>query len=122
MVGLLLLLEQLVPYERRWGMTWRHLWRRDLVFIAINGATLAMLGWGLAVLSIEVAAQSQGVAAAWPLWMQVVVGLLAFEALQYSTHASARSSTDPECRRASWGCARTGIRDSMRRFEARCFR
>jgi sterol desaturase/sphingolipid hydroxylase (fatty acid hydroxylase superfamily) len=86
MVPLLLLLEWLVPYERRWGMTWRHLWRRDLVFIAINGATLALISYGLAALSIEVAARSQGVAAAWPLWLQVVVGLVAFEALQYSTH------------------------------------
>jgi sterol desaturase/sphingolipid hydroxylase (fatty acid hydroxylase superfamily) len=86
MVVLLLLLEWLVPYERRWGMTWRHLWRRDLVFIALNGATLALIGWGLAALSIEVAAGSEGIAGAWPLWLQVVVGLLVFEALQYSTH------------------------------------
>jgi hypothetical protein len=81
LVSLLLVLEQLVPYERRWGMTWRHLWRRDLVFIALNGGTLALLGWGLAALSIEVAARSQGVAASWPLAVQVGVGLLAFEAL-----------------------------------------
>lgn len=86
MVPLLLLLEWRLPYQRRWGMTWRHLWRRDLVFIAINGATLALLGWALAALSIEVAARSQGVAASWPLWLQVVAGLLVFEALQYSTH------------------------------------
>jgi sterol desaturase/sphingolipid hydroxylase (fatty acid hydroxylase superfamily) len=86
MVPLLLVLEWLVPYERRWGMTWRHLWRRDLVFIAINGATLALLGWALAALSIEVAASAQGFAARWPLWLQIVVGLFVFEALQYSTH------------------------------------
>jgi len=86
MVALLLLLEWLVPYERRWGMTWRHLWRRDLVFIAMNGATLALLGWGLAALSIELAEVTQGPAAAWPLWLQVVAGLVAFEALQYTTH------------------------------------
>lgn len=86
MVPLLLLLEQLVPYERRWGMTWRHLLRRDLVFIAINGATLALLSYGLVALSIGVAAEADGIAAAWPLWLQVVVGLVAFEALQYSTH------------------------------------
>ena len=86
MVPLLLLLEWLVPYERRWGMTWRHLWRRDLVFIAMNGAVLVLLDWGLAALSIEAAEQRPGFAAAWPLWLQVVVGLLAFEALQYTTH------------------------------------
>jgi sterol desaturase/sphingolipid hydroxylase (fatty acid hydroxylase superfamily) len=86
MVALLLVLEWLVPYERRWGMTWRHLWRRDLVFIAMNGAVLGLLNVGLTALSIAVAAATDGRTASWPLWLQVVVGLLAFEALQYSTH------------------------------------
>jgi sterol desaturase/sphingolipid hydroxylase (fatty acid hydroxylase superfamily) len=86
MVALLLVLEWLVPYERRWGMTWRHLWRRDLVFIAMNGAVLGLLNVGLTALSIAVAAEAGGRAGTWPLWLQVVVGLVAFEALQYSTH------------------------------------
>jgi sterol desaturase/sphingolipid hydroxylase (fatty acid hydroxylase superfamily) len=88
MVPVLMLVEQWVPYERRWGMTWRHLLRRDLVFIAINGATLALLSYGLAALSIAVAAGAEGPVTAWPLWLQVVVGLVVFEALQYSTHRS----------------------------------
>lgn len=86
MVALLLVLEWQVPYERRWGMTWRHLWRRDLPFIAMNGAALGLINVGLTALSIEVAATSGGRLEGWPLWLQVVVGLLAFEALQYSTH------------------------------------
>jgi sterol desaturase/sphingolipid hydroxylase (fatty acid hydroxylase superfamily) len=86
MVAVLLLLEWLVPYERRWGMTWRHLLRRDLVFIVLNGVTLALLSYGLVALSIEVAAGTEGIAGAWPLWLQVMVGLFVFEALQYSTH------------------------------------
>lgn len=86
MVSGLLLLEWLVPYQRRWGMTWRHLVRRDLVFIAINGATLALLSQGLLALSIGVAAEADGLASTWPLWLQVVAGLVVFETLQYSTH------------------------------------
>jgi sterol desaturase/sphingolipid hydroxylase (fatty acid hydroxylase superfamily) len=86
MVPLLLLLEWRVPYQRRWGMTWRHLLRRDLVFVALNGATLALLSYGLVALSIGVAAESEGLVAGWPSWLQVVTGLVVFEALQYSTH------------------------------------
>lgn len=86
MVALLLVLEWRVPYERRWGMTWRHLWRRDLVFVAMNGAALALINYGLAALSIAVAAETGGRAGVWPLWLQVLVGLVAFEAMQYWTH------------------------------------
>ncbi|MCA9707365.1 MAG: sterol desaturase family protein [Myxococcales bacterium] len=97
LVGGLLLLEWLVPYRRLWRMTWRHLWRRDLVFIAINGATLAGLSYGLVALSIEVSAGTRGLITAWPLWSQVVVGLLAFETLQYTIHRWMHTS------RGAWG-------------------
>ncbi|MBL9102468.1 MAG: hypothetical protein JNL82_16020 [Myxococcales bacterium] len=81
MVALLLALERLVPYERLWGMTWRHLWRRDLPFIAMNGAALALIDVGLTALSIEAAVTAGGRIAAWPLGLQLVVGLLASDSL-----------------------------------------
>ena len=37
MVVILLLCEWVVPYQKRWGMTWRYLLKRDLVFILLNG-------------------------------------------------------------------------------------
>ncbi len=86
MVALLLALEWWVPYERRGGRPGRPRGRRDLVFIAMNGAALALLNYGLAALSIAVAADAGGRAGGWPLWLQVLAGLLAFEALQYWTH------------------------------------
>lgn len=86
LVSVLLLLEWRVPHRRIWRMTWRHLWRRDLVFIAINGATLAGLSYGLVALSIEVSTGTEGLLTGQPLWLQVVVGLLVFEGLQYSIH------------------------------------
>ncbi len=86
MVPLLLVLEWLVPYQRRWSMTIRHLLRRDVVFIAMNGPTLALLSYGLVLLSIDVAADRNGPLTGKPLWLQVVMGLLVFEALQYSMH------------------------------------
>ncbi len=95
MVPGLLLLEWLVPYRRRWGMTWRLFLRRDLVFIAINGATLGLTSFGLTALSIGVAGHMQGPMTGQPLWLQVVVGLLVFESLQYWIHRTMHTGRGP---------------------------
>jgi len=86
MVVLLIALEWLYPYDERWKMTWQHLFKRDVIFVAINGATLALLGYVLVLLAIDVAEDSLGLMTGMPLWIQVVVGLIVFEALQYTVH------------------------------------
>ena len=95
MVGLLLTLEWRFPYEHRWRMTWRHLLQRDLIFIVINGATLALLSYGLIALAIDVSEDTVGLITGQPLWLQVVVGLLVFEALQYTLHRYMHLSRGP---------------------------
>lgn len=86
MITLLLALEWRYPYDHRWKMTWQHLLRRDIIFIVINGATLALLGYLLILLAIDVAESSLGLMTGTPVWLQVAVGLVVFEALQYTVH------------------------------------
>lgn len=95
MVGLLLILEWAIPYQRRWRMTWAHLWRRDLVFILFNGTTLGLLSYGLAALAVMVAVDVDGPAGTWPLWLQVMAGLLTFETMQYGIHRWMHVSRGP---------------------------
>jgi sterol desaturase/sphingolipid hydroxylase (fatty acid hydroxylase superfamily) len=95
MVGLLLILEWRFPYDDRWRMTWRHLVRRDLIFIAINGATIALLSYGMVALAIDLSADSASLITGQPLWLQVIVGLVVFEALQYTLHRYMHQSRGP---------------------------
>lgn len=95
MVALLLFCEWVVPYQRRWGMTWRYLLKRDLVFILINGATLGLLSTLLATITVVVSAYTVGPMSGQPLILQVVVGLLVFEALQYGLHRGMHESRGP---------------------------
>lgn len=86
MVVVLLLCEWIVPYQKRWGITWQYLLKRDLPFIALNGATIALLSTALAMFAVAVSQYTQGPMSGKPLWLQVIIGLLVFEALQYSVH------------------------------------
>ncbi len=95
MVVLLITLEWWLPYEARWRMTWRHLLRRDLVFIVINGATLALLSYGMVALAIDLSEDTVGLITGQPLWLQIIVGLTVFEALQYTLHRYMHQSRNP---------------------------
>ncbi len=86
MVATLLVLEWRFPLERRWRMTKRHLLRRDIWFIGVNGLVIAALNFGLVGLSIAVAAPIEGYLTGKPIVVQVVTGLLVFELLQYTIH------------------------------------
>ncbi|MEZ5595653.1 MAG: sterol desaturase family protein [Pseudomonadales bacterium] len=85
-VGVLLLFEWLTPLDARWGMTLRHVLRRDLPMAVVNGAFLAGTNYGLLAMSVAVAATGDGLLAGQPLLLQIVLGLVAFEALQYTLH------------------------------------
>ena len=95
MVALLLLIEWAVPYQKRWGMSWQFLLKRDLVFIAVNGVVFGLLSFGLAALAVIVSTYTQGPMSGKPIWLQVIVGLLVFEALQYSIHRLMHQSHGP---------------------------
>jgi len=95
MVVVLLLCEWLVPYQKRWGMTWRYLLKRDLPFIVLNGAVLALLSTALVMVAVVVSEYTQGPISGKPLLLQIVIGLLVFEALQYSIHRIMHVSRGP---------------------------
>jgi sterol desaturase/sphingolipid hydroxylase (fatty acid hydroxylase superfamily) len=95
MVTLLLVLEWRFPYDDRWRMTWRHLLQRDLIFVAVNGATLALLSFGMVALAIDLSKDTVGLITGQPIWLQVIVGLAVFEALQYTLHRYMHQSSGP---------------------------
>jgi len=87
-VGLVLiyiLLERVVPYEKRWSMTWQS-FVSDLKYLAVNSATLAAFSTLLGLFAITTAGQNHGLASEWPIAIQLVAILLIFEAAQYSLH------------------------------------
>jgi sterol desaturase/sphingolipid hydroxylase (fatty acid hydroxylase superfamily) len=95
MITLLLACEWLFPYQRRWGMTRELFFRRDLVFLLANGLISRLLATGFAILAVYVAGFSSGPMSGSPLWLQVITGLLVFEALQYPLHRLMHQSRGP---------------------------
>jgi sterol desaturase/sphingolipid hydroxylase (fatty acid hydroxylase superfamily) len=78
-------LERVLPYEARWSMTWDS-FKADLKYIVINIGTLIAINATLSWLSISLAENRVGPAHGWPLWVQLIVCLLVFEALNYGIH------------------------------------
>ena len=101
-VGTLLLFEWQAPLDPRWRMTWPHLVRRDLPMLAVNGAFLAGLNVLLVVLAMETTT-ADGLLSRQSVVVQVVVGLLVFEALQYSVHRAMHGNSGPVSR-FLWRC------------------
>lgn len=89
-----LLLEITIPLERRWSMTWRNL-LTDFAYIGISGATVTAITAGLAIVSITVSGQTDGIATSWPLWIQVPVLFLIFEFLNYHIHRAMHEMRGP---------------------------
>ena len=78
-------LEQLLPYQDRWSMTWGTL-KFDLVYIAANLAFLTAINAALSLWTISLSANRIGPAHQWPLWLQLTICMLFFEALNYTLH------------------------------------
>ncbi len=85
LVALCILLELVIPYRRRWSMTWRSFFT-DLVYIALNASTLAAITALFGLAAIRMAGDTDGLAAGWPFWAQCAVILLVFEAINYAIH------------------------------------
>lgn len=85
LIALCILLELLIPYQRRWSMTWRSFFT-DLMYIAVNATTLAGITALFGLVAIRMAGDADGLAAGWPFWAQAAAILLVFEAINYAIH------------------------------------
>lgn len=85
LVVLLIVLETLFPFRRRWGATWSSVFT-DIKYIAMNGAFLGLAKAVLGLYAIDISGDSVGPASEWPVWLQLVAALLIFEAFQYTVH------------------------------------
>jgi sterol desaturase/sphingolipid hydroxylase (fatty acid hydroxylase superfamily) len=85
LAALYLLIEWLVPYEKRWAMSWRS-FLADFRFALINTLFVAGLSAGLALFTIGISGDLSGPARHWPPLAQLVSCLLIFEAVNYSLH------------------------------------
>lgn len=80
-----LLIELVLPMDRRWSMSWRNL-LPDIAYIALAGGSLGLMSAALAMISITISGQADGPARDWPLWLQVPVLFLIFEFMNYHLH------------------------------------
>lgn len=85
MVVVYLILERLLPYEKRWSMTWRS-FLNDLKYLVVNGATINLITTLLGLYTISISSNFNGLASNWPFWAQMLAILLIFEALNYFVH------------------------------------
>jgi sterol desaturase/sphingolipid hydroxylase (fatty acid hydroxylase superfamily) len=95
MLAILFACEWFFPYQQRWSMTRSLFLKRDLVFLIVNGGMSRLLGTAFALLAVYVSSFTSGPMSGTPLWLQVIVGLLAFEALQYPLHRLMHQSSGP---------------------------
>jgi sterol desaturase/sphingolipid hydroxylase (fatty acid hydroxylase superfamily) len=82
------------PYQARWSMTWRSFFA-DLKFIIGNAGSVAAITAGLAYFSISISGTHHGPATDWPIWAQLVMALLIFEAINYSIHRAMHELRGP---------------------------
>ncbi len=89
-----LVIEWLLPYEKRWSMSLRSFWN-DVKFAAINTGFVAGLSAGLALFTIHISGDLTGPAHSWRPQLQLLACLLIFEAFNYSIHRAMHELRGP---------------------------
>jgi sterol desaturase/sphingolipid hydroxylase (fatty acid hydroxylase superfamily) len=89
-----LVVEWLLPYERRWSMSLRSFWA-DVKFAAINTGFVAGLSAGLGLFTIHISGDLTGPAHLWRPQLQLLACLLIFEAINYSIHRAMHELRGP---------------------------
>lgn len=80
-----LILEWVVPYDKRWSMSWKCL-LADVRFALVNSGFVAGLSFGLGLFAITISGDLSGPARQWNPALQLLTCLLVFEAINYSLH------------------------------------
>lgn len=94
-VATLLGLEFFFPLERRWRMTWRSFFGRDVKYFAAGGITGGLTNFAIGLAGITIAAGNQGPLSDWPLLLAVPVSIFAFDFLQYWQHRWSHEADTP---------------------------
>lgn len=94
LLAVYLMIEFLLPYERRWSMTWASLWA-DLKFVVFNAGAVTATSAALAYFTISTSGLHPGPASNWPLAGQVVTALVIFESLNYALHRAMHQMGGP---------------------------
>lgn len=99
MVSIMLLVEFLFPLREQWRMTWNSFLRRDLPFILIGGATLALANYFSGMLILYLGMSRGEAYLTLPLVPAVVLALIIPDFLWYCVH---RYSHESRSRLGSW--------------------
>lgn len=89
-----LVIEIMLPYQKRWAMTWASLWV-DLRYVAFNGISVTAISAALGLATITIAGTHAGPASNWSIAAQLIAALLIFEAINYSLHRAMHELRGP---------------------------
>jgi sterol desaturase/sphingolipid hydroxylase (fatty acid hydroxylase superfamily) len=82
----LVVLEFLYPLDRRWRMTWRSFFGRDIKYLIAGGLSGAATNFLFGLIGMSLASTHTGVLTQWPVWLAGPAAILAFDFFQYWQH------------------------------------
>jgi sterol desaturase/sphingolipid hydroxylase (fatty acid hydroxylase superfamily) len=82
----LVVLEFLYPLDRRWRMTWRTFFGRDIKYFIAGGLSGAATNYLFALIGMKLAAGHVGPMTYWPVWLAAPAAIVAFDFFQYWQH------------------------------------
>jgi len=74
-----------LPYQARWAMTFPS-FVSDMKYLVVNSAFMSVVSAGLALFTISLSGNTEGMASTWPLPLQLIACMLIFEAINYILH------------------------------------
>lgn len=89
-----LVLEFLVPFEKRWSMTLRS-FLADFKFLLTNSVAVALFSSFMTIWSINISGENVGPASNWPIGVQLLAALVIYEFINYWLHRGMHEMTGP---------------------------
>ena len=88
-------LEFLYPIDRRWRMTWRSFFGRDIKYFIAGGLSGAATNYLFGLIGMTLGAGHLGPITLWPVWLAGPVIILAFDFFQYWQHRWSHEANNP---------------------------
>jgi sterol desaturase/sphingolipid hydroxylase (fatty acid hydroxylase superfamily) len=99
MIGIMLVLEWLVPLRREWSMTWVRLLSRDVPLLLLNAVTIAVTSYVVTAMARGWGGGSGALAHVLPWWAQAITAILICDFIWYWVH---RYSHEGKGRLGQW--------------------